>query len=64
MFTTTATLYGRGTLAVIADKNDTCQGETLRNQPKKCVKVCMYLCIYTLREVILEKINFRESAKF
>ena len=64
MFTTTATLHGRGTLAVIADKNDTCQGETLRNRRKKYVKVCMYLCTYTIREVILEKIKFRESAKF
>ena len=58
------TFYGMGVIAVITDKNDTCQEERLRNRPKKYVKVCMYLFMYSLSEVLLEGSNFRESAKF
>ena len=53
-----------GVIGVIINKNNTCQEEPLRNQPKKYVKVCMYLCMYTLTEVISEGSTFRESAKF
>ena len=60
----TTTSYGMVVIAVITDKNDTCQEDPLRNRPKKYIKVCMYLSMCSLREVILEGSNFRESAKF
>ena len=60
----TTTFYGMGVIAVITDKNDTCQEEPLGNRPKKYVKVCMYLFIHSLSKALLEGSNFRESAKF
>ena len=58
------TFHGMGVIVIITNKNDTCQEEPLRNRLKKYVKIRMYLCMYTLKEVILEGNNFHEAAKF
>ena len=58
------TFHGMDLIEVITNKNDTCREEPLRNRPKNYVKVGIYLYMYTLREVILEGSNFRNSTKF
>ena len=54
------TFYGMGVIAVITNKNSTCQEEPLRNRPKKLRDVFLY----TLREVILEEKSFANLQNF
>ena len=50
-----------GVIAVITNKNSTCQEEPLRNRPKKLRDVCVY--VYLKRSNFGGK-EFREPAKF
>ena len=55
------TFHGMGVIAVITNKNSTCQEEPLRNRPKKLRDVCVY--VYLKRSNFGGK-EFREPAKF
>ena len=55
------TFHGMGVIAVITNKNSTCQEEPLRNRSKKLRDVCVY--VYLKRSNFGGK-EFREPAKF
>ena len=55
------TFHGMGVIAVITNKNSTCQEEPLRNRPKKLRDICVY--VYLKGSNFGGK-KFREPAKF